>query len=527
MALTERSAPKLYHLSDLGLAALSLARGTNRLAVRTGLAARLRASLESTLRPPRLQVAGLRPLARARLRWGDHGGQSTLEGEYLLLADTGRVPLRGYRGRVREVLGYRVHSRGELPQVLIATTTENRAAAWHSLLGEESRRAHVAPLPARVLTWDDMRQGAVDRSLTTDAASEPASRQLSKPMPIPVSLADDAPIPPLVRGRAGETPEQLPTRARLGELARRIASADRVLVEWVGKHPFLTTAQLSVVTGRSQHKVRRTCIALERLGLLRHLVDGEATKVGSLDTYWECKSQGLELTAAGAGLSLREASELLGLSGGGPGNPLGSRRLLLRVFEHTLGVNGAFVQLYEAAAEFAHRGFDHEVEEWRGAAACAWGRVRPDGYGIYRRGEERYGFYMEWDRGTMGEAGYIRKFRAYLELRESGRYERDLEGFPTILVVTENRSCELRIDKAVRATCAGVGQLPVLLATRGRVEADPEGFLGEIWREPGIEMPRYWLQGQHALADLRVARREPAERKGFRSPYGYFSHRSG
>ncbi|MDP9383215.1 MAG: replication-relaxation family protein [Chloroflexota bacterium] len=564
VAVAERSAPKLYHISDLGLSALSLARGTDprSLALRKKLA---REHLLAALPGVALlaadyellgAVAGWRsgpvsllryerpwraPYARrgskspgyahwgalARLGWGDGGGQLTLEGEYLLLADTGMVPLRGYRGRVRELLGYRVHSRGELPQVLIATTTDERAAAWRALLGEESRRAHLAPLPTHVLTWDDMRQGAVDHSLTTDAATEPPSQQLSKPMPVPVSVADDAPILPLVRGRAGGTPERLSARTRLGELVTRIAPTDRMLVAWVGKHPFLTTAQLSVVTGRSPHRVRRACLTLERLGLLRHLVDGEVTKLRSADAYWESKLEGLELIAAGSGLSLREATELLGLSGGGPEHPLGSRRLLLRVLEHTLGVNGAFVRLYQAAAEFSHRGFDHVVEEWRGAAACAWGRVRPDGYGIYRRGEERYGFYLEWDRGTMGEAGYMRKFRAYLDLRESGRYERDLIGFPTILVVTENRSCELRIDKAVRATCAGVDQLPVLLTTRGRVEADRDGLLGEVWREPGEEMLRYWLRGQRALADVRAARRKPSERKGFRSPYGYFSHRSG
>ncbi len=559
VALAERSAPRLYHLSDLGLAVVALDRHTDSrsLAVRKRLArGRLLAALPGAAllgadyellggvagsRPGSVELLGYdRPWrdryarrgsrspayiqwgALAHLRWGERDGGPGQEGEYLLLADTGSLPLRGYRARVRQLLEYRVHSRGELPPVLIATTTEERTTAWRSLLAEESQWAHLAPLPARVLTRDEVRQGELSCSLST-ATPQPPSPKITTPLT--VSILDTSPIPVLVGGLAETAPERLPLPARLGALVRGIAPSDRALVELVGKHPFLTTTQLAVVTGRPRPRVRAACAALERLGLLRRLGDGEVVGVGLMDTHWECAPQGLELAARGAGLSLREAVGLLGLSGGGPDHPVGSRRLLLRAFRHTLGVDGAFVGLYQTAAEFAQRGYDHEVEEWRSAAACAQGRVRPDGYGIYRCGEERYGYYMEWDRGTMGRASYIRKFRAYLELRESGRYERDLAGFPTILVVTEDPSSEARIDGAVRAACAGACRLPVLLTTGGRVEADPDGLLGEIWRQPREGERRYWLRGKSSLADIRGARRPRAERKGFRSPYGYFSHR--
>jgi hypothetical protein len=59
------------------------------------------------------------------------------------------------------------------------------------------------------------------------------------------------------------------------------------------------------------------------------------------------------------------------------------------------------------------RGLDDALEEWRSAAACARGRFRPDGYGCYRRGGSRFGFFLEYDRGTERPGDYAAKLAAY------------------------------------------------------------------------------------------------------------------
>jgi len=41
------------------------------------------------------------------------------------------------------------------------------------------------------------------------------------------------------------------------------------------------------------------------------------------------------------------------------------------------------------------------VRWWRKAAACPHGRLRPDGYGVFRLGRRAYGFFLEFDRGTV------------------------------------------------------------------------------------------------------------------------------
>src|SRR5207244_4723539 len=77
-----------------------------------------------------------------------------------------------------------------------------------------------------------------------------------------------------------------------------------------------------------------------------------------------------------------------------------SRRRFIRHLQHTLGANAFFVNLAAAAMQVTSRVGDDALVEWRSAAACARGRFRPDSYGCYQRGPWRFGFFLEYDRGT-------------------------------------------------------------------------------------------------------------------------------
>ena len=194
---------------------------------------------------------------------------------------------------------------------------------------------------------------------------------------------------------------------------------------------------------------------------------------------------------------------------------------LLRHLPHTLGVNALFAELHRTAARHARTGRDEAVVEWRNAAACARGRLRPDGYGLYRLAQREYGFFLEYDRGTMSARDYGAKLAAYHDYLASGRFARDYQGFPTILVVTTSNAAEERIARAVRAAAVGRGcPLPVLLTCEWRIGADPrntDGLLGQVWREPGPDgAPRRAWVGEGASAGgLRLGanpEREPAPR---------------
>ncbi len=234
--------------------------------------------------------------------------------------------------------------------------------------------------------------------------------------------------------------------------------------------------------------VRRRRDRLIARGLLRLVEAGEIGDcAGSLELV-ELTLAGLELVSAQQGLSLMRAVRLNGLVGGGPESSIGARRALLKNLAHTLAVDGIFITLIRTADRFTASGWDDALLEWRNAAACSRGHLRPDGYGVYRHQGRSAGFFVELDRGTMNRRDYLRKFAAYHRYHETGRFGRDYQGFPTILMVTTTEAAEERIARAARLAAIGrPATLPLLLTCRRRLD-DPgnsEGLFGPIWREPG------------------------------------------
>ena len=211
----------------------------------------------------------------------------------------------------------------------------------------------------------------------------------------------------------------------------------------------------------------------------------------------ELTADGLALVAAQYGLSFGRAVRHLGLTGGGPERPIGTRQRLLASLTHTLGADAIFVSLVCMVKKLAALGSDDALVEWRNAVACSRGHLRPDGYGPYRHAGQLYGFFLEYDRGTMSARDYLAKFAAYYEYRASGRFERDYQGFPTVLVVTSDNSVEEHIARAVRTATVGRGPALPLLLTCGWRLADPRnpyGLLGLVWREADAAFHdrRFW-----------------------------------
>jgi hypothetical protein len=161
-------------------------------------------------------------------------------------------------------------------------------------------------------------------------------------------------------------------------------------------------------------------------------------------------------------------------------------------------VDGLFVGLFEAARRLAAAGSDDAVLAWQNASACSRRHLRPDGYGMYRRDGTVYGFFLEYDRGTMRRQGYGEKLGAYYDYGVSRRYERDYAGYPTILLVTTNNTTEEAISQVARSAADRYGSpLPLLLTCTWRLEdhSNPHGLLGPIWREPAaaFDERRPWL----------------------------------
>jgi DNA-binding MarR family transcriptional regulator len=258
----------------------------------------------------------------------------------------------------------------------------------------------------------------------------------------------------------------------------------------LARHPLLTRQQLAALLGTSTARIVR---------LLAQLTgDGWISPIPSADLMLGCSERSLdqlrrlglvELTPAGR----REAARRLLLAGPAAGRHhgvvrrAGSRGVMLRHLAHTLGTNAVFVAFVAAARRVTKRGGADGLEEWRSAAACARERFRPDGYGCYRRDGSRYGFFLEFDRGTERPSEHAAKLAAYYRYRDSGQSRRDYDGFPSLLVVTTSDAAEERF--AYQAYLAGQrhagAPILVFLTTERRIQAHPHGILGSIWCTPG------------------------------------------
>src|SRR5262249_28478476 len=121
-------------------------------------------------------------------------------GEYLLLPDLATAPLAARRDALDRLFPIRtaLERAGErLPELIVATDAA-RAAAWAALLDDVRAARRDAPLPAHIVTWDQL-----DADMGVVVAQRRAGRLsagIAQPSvrSLPAAHAPEAPLPRLV-----------------------------------------------------------------------------------------------------------------------------------------------------------------------------------------------------------------------------------------------------------------------------------------------------------------------------------------
>ena len=257
---------------------------------------------------------------------------------------------------------------------------------------------------------------------------------------------------------AGDTPPRVrvltfdagTAHQRAGNRRGAAAQVDEVFA-LVARHPLLTRQQLASLLRTSSARIGRLEADLVARGWLRLVGSDEFTHGYTPVALKRLQRLGLvELSDTGRREAARRLLVPAGIARrrhGVTGSPFSSSsRRFLRQLEHTLGTNAFFVGLASAAVQVTSRGGSDALLEWRSAAACARGRFRPDGYGCYRRGPSRFGFFLEYDRGTEKPTQYAAKLATYYRYRNSNAFRRDYQSFPTLLVVTTSERAEERFS---------------------------------------------------------------------------------
>ena len=533
LATSDGRPARLFHLTDLGLATLAYGRhrDVSQLARRYGID---RAGLHALI--PRLPIVeatydliGALTFAlgtdgtRARLErpWRRRFGTLTSKApvavelpvrvafpstggtlDCLLLPDLGTFVPHHHRHMLRKLMWFRRLS-GSLPLLVISTGDECTGASWLRVMDDLAHEQGDLPLSAIVLDpsdTGDIRQRAA-AFVTREASPIPGRRWKAMRR-----IANDEAVPEVVGN-----PLLKETDSVRSDLT--LTPEDRAVIDVIGRYPLLLQKDVCVLRECSREEAQRRCERLIRLEFVRKGPPPRDPKeTGEEDKYQQAiqaphveKAYVLQLTKngfkAGAGKSALPIEVVRRKLHGADGTTQQKKRegRLFAQFDHTRGVVRFFTGLIEQAAFHRTLGEDDALLDWQSEAFCSRRGLWPDGYGVYKRHGHRFGFFLEYDRATERRDEYERKFTAYYEYRDSGAYQRDYNGFPTILMVTSaTNAAERLIADAARS--AGMGHpalLPLLLTTSWQLRnsRNPDGPLGKIWRTAASPERRYWQRG--------------------------------
>jgi len=252
-------------------------------------------------------------------------------------------------------------------------------------------------------------------------------------------------------------------------VARRLTPRDRRLCQVLFDHKVLTTEQITGLCFANLTTARHRLTTLYELRVLDRFRPFRAT--GSDPYHYVLDTLGVEVVAdrgievARPGLHHSRALALAE-----------SQRLA-----HLLGINGVFCSL----AHWARGEPDAELAEWWSEWRCAaeWGEVvRPDGFGVLKRGDHAVEFLVEYDAGTETLGRLAAKLSGYAELvQATGWSPWVCFWFPSRGREAEARRVLDRPEVAVVTGAAGLGN-----------EMN-HGPGGAVWLPIGSTGPRHHL----------------------------------
>jgi hypothetical protein len=252
--------------------------------------------------------------------------------------------------------------------------------------------------------------------------------------------------------------------------ARALDERDHHVLLSLLEHKVLTTDQVKSLFFRSLRRAQHRLHELRDVELIASFTPRRGFGEGRPPACWFLTRLGLEVVATAKGVPASVLSWI-------PDEGYRTSRNLA----HRLGVNAFFCALAEASKASP----DHCLVTWRPER---WVRtpsadVKPDGFGRYLHPGGACELYLEYDRGTEAVGALAKKLEGYLRLAAGWTRERDLTGFPNLLVVVPEDERERDIAAAFRKAAASVqvpSSFPLYVASEDRLTA--LGVLNPVWR---------------------------------------------
>ncbi len=387
----------------------------------------------------------------------------------------------------RTAFGKRVWRLGQLPPT----------SAVLILLPDEVRLRQARRLAAAL-------SGPVFLALESDAASAGSGsavwRTPSGPAPLDLQTALAHTGPPRSwplrkPPKRAAMPDDLDTGADC-LLPSRLKPVEKRAVDLLADWPWLSPQHLGALLGVKRSRLSQVTRRLHELKLLIDTgVDGERRLALS--------DRGLVMLARRDRSSVGDARRRWSAALLDPGAPLdwrnvaGARtRQLLRNVEHT-----AAVHAFAAALARQARSRSREIVQLDPPRrASRYFRhqgvlrsVHPDAFGIVRRGENTWPFFLEWERRAVRPATMAARVAPYLRYYTTTRPTDDHGNQPLVLVVFDDPIALTHfLEVAAREMARARVRVPLLASHRELVES--AGPLGPAWIARSGDPPDYAFQ---------------------------------
>jgi hypothetical protein len=421
-----------------------------------------------------------------------------------------------------------------MPPVLILARSIRQREHWQRTVEASSLKLRVEPLAGALATLPAPERAHVNpwllnwHSLATEKPCH--LQELLKPLPLaafPSSLTlqeageDERERHPRASAGSAGVPPSAGISARLsrlivGGLARRAATllvdkpGEQELLALLGlrltarhwdilylllDHPLLSDQDLAAFLALQQKSVRSLVYTLHRLGCL----DAIPTKAG---TRWRLGERGLRLIAAANHFHVRNLAIVSGDETGSGTITLKQRGVdwLLEHIQHTAGIYRFFAALTKAARQES----GHQLCWWETGAQCErryqvgeqWYNLRPDALAEYCVGQQRFRFWLEWDRGTMNARDLAVKFASYAQYVASREWAKEQSMIPMLVCVIPDIAQERRMQRIARTKLAYLHRLEVWTATGTLL--NEYGSLAPIWM-PSVPQPSQAVQSNGSV----------------------------
>ena len=275
-----------------------------------------------------------------------------------------------------------------------------------------------------------------------------------------------------------------------------LKTTDKRTLDLLSDWPWIAPAHLGELLGVKRSRLSEVLVRLERLELIVDLhVDG-SRRLALTD-------RGLALLARRDRVSVGAARKRLSISSLDPEAPLdwrnvagGRSRQLLRYAEHTDSVHW-FAAVLERQAHSRSR---QVVQLDPPRRASRYFRhdggvrsVHPDAFGVLRRGDDTWPFFLEWERRAVRPTTMADRIAPYLRYYSSHRPTDDNGSWPIVLVVFEDEIAQTHFLRVARDEMDRTGvSVPLRVSHRSLLER--VGPLGRAWRTTDGAEPGYAFQ---------------------------------